>query len=210
MKYAQKRYTPCQVAVEGGWHGAERVLHELKLVVEVLVVGDGDAHHDIGMTVDVLRNGMNDDIRAELERVLEVRTQEGVVDDEHGAVVVNTLGDGADVDEAESGVGRGFNPDELCVGLKVALDVIRIVHIYKVRADAELTGHLGEVAVGTAVHVVHGDHVRVRTERLHNTRCCRRAGAEGKAVLALLERSDGLLEDLTGGIARAGVVEALV
>ena len=71
---------------------------------------------------------------------------------------------------------------------------------------------LVEQAEGAAVHVVAGDHVVTGAEQLHDGGGGGHAGAEGEAeglaVVAALERRDGALERVAGGVVGAAVLEA--
>ena len=65
----------------GGWHGADRVLQERERVAQLRGrVDDQRAADDVGVAVQVLRHRVRDDVGAELERALEVRRHERVVD----------------------------------------------------------------------------------------------------------------------------------
>ena len=55
---------------------------------------------------------MDDDVCAEVERLLQVRRREGVVDDEDRACGVGGLGRGADVDDVQERVRRRLDPDD--------------------------------------------------------------------------------------------------
>ena len=63
------------------------------------------------MAAEVLRRRVEDHVCAEVERILEVRGGEGVVDDEDRADRVGGVGGGADVDEVQHRVGGGLDPD---------------------------------------------------------------------------------------------------
>ena len=127
------------------------------------------------MTVDVFGDGVDDNIGAMIEGVLEVRAEEGVVDDDHDAMLVGDGGDGADVDEAQGGVAGAFDPDKLgLVGADevgdVDLDAGRKGHL-----DAVGGGDFGEVSMGAAVDVRDGDDVGALGQRLQDER--RRGGS---------------------------------
>ena len=79
---------------------------------------DEGAHDDVRVAVDVLSERVHDDVRAEDERGLVERREEGVVDEHKGARRGGARegDDPRDVDQAEGRVRRGLNPDELSVG----------------------------------------------------------------------------------------------
>ena len=191
--------------VEGGGHGADGVLEEAEAILEGLGVEGGDTHNDVAMAVDVLGNRVHDDVGAEVERVLDVRGEEGVVDDDEDAMGVGSGHDGADVDQPERGVAGGLDPHELGVLIDVLADVDLDLR-REGDLDAVGLGHLGEVPVGAAVHVGHGDDVRARGERLQDGGGRGAAGREGQGILGVLERGDGLLEVVAVGVAGARVL----
>lgn len=159
------------------------------------------------MAVEVLCDGVEDDIRAVVERGLDVWREEGVVDYNQGAEFMRDLGDGADVDEGEGGVGGRLDPDEFGVGMlgqeaaELGLDVGG-----EGGGDAVGRRNLGESAVGAAVHVRDGDNVGVCRESLENDRDGRETGGEGESVRGILKRGDGVLKVVAVGVERAGVL----
>ncbi len=146
-------------AVKSRGHGADGVLQECEAVFERGAVERRHAHQHVAVAVDILGHGVHDDVGAVVERVLEVWRHEGVVHNDHDAVLVRDGRDIADVDEAESWVAWGFDPDQAClVGADqfgdVALDAGGEGDL-----DAVGSGDLGEIAMGAAVDVGDGDNV---------------------------------------------------
>ena len=74
-----------EVAVERARHAADRLLEEVELLGERVVARHDRAADDVGVAVQVLRRRVHDDRRAELERPLEHRRRERVVDGERDA-----------------------------------------------------------------------------------------------------------------------------
>lgn len=149
------------------------------------------------MTVDVLGDGVDDDIGTVVQRVLNVGAQEGVVDDNQDTVLVGDGSDLLDIDQAEGGVGGGFDPDQLgLVGadelLDVELNARRESHL-----DAMGGGNLGEVTVSSTIDIGDGDDVRARGERLEDDGSGGRARGEGKGIFGVFKSSNGLLEVVT-------------
>lgn len=91
--------------VEGGGDGADGVLEERETLVQLRGVEGCGTHDHVRVAVDVLCNGVDDDVGAVIERVLDVGGEEGVVDDDKDAVLVGDGSHFADVDEGEGGVG---------------------------------------------------------------------------------------------------------
>jgi len=192
-------------AVEGRGDGADGVLQEGEARVHGVRVECGNAHDDVRVSVDVLGHGVHDDVGAVAEWVLHVGAEEGVIDDDHDAVLVRLVCDGADVDEAEGWVARGFDPDELCVGCDVRADVDLDLG-REGDVDAVRLGDLGEVSVGATVDVGDGDDMRARGEGLEDDGGGRGAGREGKGVLGVLEGGDGGLEVVPVRVRAAAVL----
>lgn len=140
-------------AVECRGHGADCVLQEGQTFVEGLGVEGGDAHEDVGVAVDILGDGVDDDVGAVVERVLHVGAQEGVIDHDHDAVLMGDGGDFADVDEGQGRVAGAFDPDEF--------RFVRPDQVFYVDFDrwgecdlhAVRGGDLGEVTMRTTVNV---------------------------------------------------------
>ena len=197
--------TVSEPAVEGRRNGANGVLEEGEAFEEGLRVEGGDTHADVTVTVDVLGDTVNDDVGAVLKRVLDVGREESVVDDDHDARTVGNVGDGADVDEREGGVGGSLDPDELGLGLNQGLDVD-----LDARSEGDLDtvggGDLCEVAVGTAVDIRDGNDMAASSERLEDDSGGGRAGREGQGVLGPLESGNAVLEVGPVGVGGACVL----
>ena len=80
---------------------------------------------------------------------------EGVVDSDLGAVLVGDFGGGRDVGDVEQRVGRGLDPHILVVlGGQCGFHGFQIGDVHHVEAHTPRHEHLGEQAVGAAVHIV--------------------------------------------------------
>ena len=156
------------------------------------------------MAIDVLCDGVDDDVSAQVEGLLHVGRQESVVHYDEDAVLVGDRDDMADVDEAQRGVGGRFDPDEA----RVLVDVLGDVD-FNFRGegdfDAVRLGNLREVAVGAAVDVRYGDDVGSGGEGLQDVCGGSRTGREGEGVFGVLEGGDGSLEVGAVGVCGARV-----
>ena len=99
--------------VERPGHAAHRVLEELDPLGDGRVVHGREAADHVRVAAEVLGRRVDDDVGAELERALEVRRRERVVDDDERADGMRGLGDRADVDDVEQRVRRRLEPDQL-------------------------------------------------------------------------------------------------
>jgi hypothetical protein len=80
--------------------------------VQVGVVGQGGAEHDVAVPREVLRDGVHDDIGAVLDRSLDERRRERVVDRDECAHVVRGSDQRGQVGDLEHGVRRGLDPQQ--------------------------------------------------------------------------------------------------
>ena len=90
----RERLDPAQdeAAVERAGHRAERLLEEEEPLRDRRRRRRDEAADDVGVAAEVLRRRVDDDVGAELERALEVRRRERVVDDEQRAGLVRGVG----------------------------------------------------------------------------------------------------------------------
>ena len=91
-----------QPRVERAEDGALRVLHEPQPLDVVVSHGDDDAADAVAVAVQVFGRAVDDQIGAELDRALDVRARERVVDDEARVVPVRELRRGAQIGERAS------------------------------------------------------------------------------------------------------------
>ena len=139
---------------------------------------------------------------------LEVSGQEGVVDDEEDSGLgVGDLGHGLDVGDLEGGVGGRLDPDHLGVGPEGLADLLGVGGVDEGRLDLHASGHLAEVAVGTAVEVVHGHDVVAGREQMGERRGRGQPGREGHGVLGTVKSGQALLQDVAGRVTAAAVLE---
>jgi hypothetical protein len=114
-----------------------------------VVRGEEAADH-VRVPAEVLRRRVEHDVGADLERVLEVRRREGVVDDDDRAGRVGRVGDRAQIEDVQHRVRRRLEPDEpralVHVGRRVVVEVdgrhvlervaLRLVHLRGHPVDA--------------------------------------------------------------------------
>ena len=130
----------------------------------------------------------SDDVGAELERTLEIRRREGVVDDDHRAGLVRRFGGGLDVDDVQHRVRRRLEPDDPRALVKVlAQRLVDRVDRQELELVALRLVHLGEQAVDAAVDVVHADDSVAWVDEVHHRRHGAHSGAVSDPVLGGLE-----------------------
>ena len=146
-----------------------------------------------------------------VERLLEVRRREGVVDDDRRADAVRDLGRGGDVDDVERRVRRCLEPDELRALVEVLGKLGRdLVRGEEREAIPLRLVHLREHPVDAAVHVVHRDDVVAGRDEVHERRHRSETRRKRASMGGALERGEALLERRPGRVRDARVVVALV
>lgn len=149
------------------------------------------------MAVDVFRNGMDHNVGAVVQGVLDIGAHEGVVHDHRDAMAVGNSRHLCDIHHPQSRVGRGLDPDQLGViwpdqFFHVELDAGRERHMHAVGRC-----NLGEVPVCSAVDIGYRNHMRALCEGLEDGSGGRGAGGEGQGMFRLLEGSDSLFKVLS-------------
>ena len=77
-----------------------------QLLLQVIVAGHDRPTHHVAVTTDVLGRAVHDEVRAKMQRLLEVWRGECVVDANHRTVAVRDLAHCVDVNDAQQRVGR--------------------------------------------------------------------------------------------------------
>jgi hypothetical protein len=174
--YCERLDTPQhEPRVERARHGAERLLEEVEALGDRRVVRRGEAADRVGVAAEVLRRRVHDDVRAELERTLQVRRRKRVVDDEDRAGIVRRIGRGADVDDVEERVRRRLDPHHSRVVVEVLGQVREVLGGDVVEEVALRLVHLRRHPVDAAVDVGDQDDALARVDEMHERR--RRAEA---------------------------------
>ena len=88
----------------------------LQVVVDVILRAEHRAAETAALAVDVLGRRIDDDVGAVLQRPLQQRRREHVVDDDDGADLLGDLADGGDVDQLQRRIGRRLEEEQLVLG----------------------------------------------------------------------------------------------
>jgi hypothetical protein len=137
----------------------DRVLEEGELRSQLRVLPDERPRDDVRVAAEVLRERMDHEVGAELDRSLEVGRRERVVDDDELPARVRDLRDRGDVRQAQERVRRRLEEDVAGLLLDRPLDVRRLGGVDVGEADPVALEHAAEEAVGAAVEVVPRDDV---------------------------------------------------
>ncbi len=97
--------------------------------------------HDAALAVHMLGGGIDDDIRAKLQRLLKDWRREDIIDHQNRASGLAEPGDRLDVDAVQQRVGRALDQDELAALGDLPLPGLKVSAIHENRLDAKF-GHL--------------------------------------------------------------------
>ena len=171
---------------------------------------DGAAQ-DPALPVYVLRPGIDDDIGAIGQRLLQNGRREDIVDDDIGADRLGHLDDGREVDHLERRIGRRLEEHAFGVGCDGLAPGIEILAVDKLGADAEARQDRGDDLVAGAEQRLRGDQLvaglELAGERAEHRR---HAGSNGIAGLRTLQKLKPLLEHGDGRIAVAAIDIAVI
>jgi hypothetical protein len=208
----RQRLQPAQdePRVERAGDGPERLLEEEEPLGDRMVVRRDEPADHVGVAAEVLRRRVDDGVGAEVERVLEVRRRERVVDDEDGTDRVRRVGCRADVDDVQQRVRRGFDPDHAGPLVQPRRQIRELGRRHVVEEVAlrlvDLRGH----PVDAPVDVRDEDDALSRVDEVHQGRRRAEARGEGGAVLGVLQRRERRLQRRPRRVRDARVVVALV
>ncbi len=177
---------------------------------ELLARQDHAAEH-APLAVDVFGGRIDDAIGAELQRMLQQRRGEHVVDDEGRASPMHDLGDAGDVDEFERRIGRRFEERRLGVRTQSRPPRVKIRAVDQGRCDAETRQQLLDHIETRTEQSPRGDDMVARLELAHE-----RGGDGGHAArrrarrLGAFEQRHPLLEHRDRRIGEARIDEARI
>ena len=186
------------------------VLHEPEPLDVVVAHGDDDAADAVAVTVEVLRGAVRDQIGAELDRPLDVRARERVVDDQPRIVTVGEIGRRSKVGDAHHRIGRGFDEQHPGRGRHRALDVVEVRRVDVRERQLIAAQDLVEEPERAAVGVVGHDDVVAGLQHRGNGADGRHARRKRESFLARLDGGEVSLERHPRRVLRPGVFIALV
>ena len=172
------------------------------------ILGKNCALDRVRVTCQVLRYAVDYDVGAKLERLLEVRRGEGIVDDQKRSPGVGQLANGGNVVHLEPWIGGALDPDQAGALGKGGLNSRKVARVDLADLYADRLVDLVQDAVGAAIYVERNDDfVSGAQIGLENGvfRCKPRS--EGGRVLDALELRQHLFEALPGWIVRARIAE---
>ena len=195
---------PLDAVVAGVRLDVERVF--LLRPVELARV-DHDAADARAVSADPLRERVDDDVRAELDRLLEDGRRERRVHDEGESVPVGDFGILLDVGDAECRVADRLDVDEARLLVDRGLDGGEVVEVRPPHADVvRLRQDRVELDERAAVDVVRRDELGAGLGDVGDGEVDGGgAGGDGERGGAAFERGEAFLKDILGRVHEAGV-----
>ena len=126
--------------------------------VELTAIHD-DTAESRAVTTDELGCGMHHDVGTVFNRANQVRSTEGVVDDQRNLVLVSDFGDSVDIRNVGMRVAESFDEDELRVALDSGFHTLEVVSVNESRFDTEVTERMLHQVESTAVNRALDNHV---------------------------------------------------
>jgi hypothetical protein len=163
------------------------------------------------VTAKIFRHRVDDQVRAQFKRTLQVWRGKGVVHYEQGLIRVRLdhIRDNADVRHCKQGISGGFQPDDARGRRQRVGEILRVGCVGKCKVQAEAAQDLIKEPKRPAVNIISRHHMvaarqqsQDRIRRSHSRREC-------KAECATFKRRETILQSLARGIQRARIFVTL-
>ena len=112
---------------------------------------------------------MDNNVGTKRQRLLEVRCQEGVIDNNEKVVLLGDFADSTQVADFHCGVSRCFEEDSLRVGLNGSLDFFQLRSMHSGEFYAVSGIDVAEQTEGAAIEVIACDNMVTRCEQVHDS-----------------------------------------
>ena len=145
------------------------------------------------------------DVRAQLERALEIGGEEGVVHHRDCARALGQRGDAADVRHAHHRVGRRLEVDHFRPLAQLRFHRGGVAEVGQQEADAEAAENLFQQPVGAAVDVVGDNDLVAALQQREAGRHRGQPACERERAHAAVEQAHFFLQRAAGGVVAAGV-----
>ena len=158
------------------------------------------------VTADVFGQRMDDDIRAMLEGLAQIRGGDRVVDDQRHAVLVRDLGQLLQIDHVARRVADGLAEQRAGLVIDQRFHLVEIVERGHPHIHALAREGVGEQVVGAAVQLAGADDVVTGlADALNRVGDRRHARGKTQCGNAAFHRRDALLQHIGGRVHDAGV-----
>ena len=194
---SQRRTGPATAPIEFWWNA--------RLLGELGVGRDQRAAHDVGVAAEVLGGRVHDDVGAELERLLQVRRGEGVVDHQQRPGLAGEARPAPRCRRRRAAGWSASRTRDLVRGRSAARTASGSPSGTAVYSRPQAAEHLGDQPEGAAVRVARQDHVVAGpADRAEQGVLGGQPAGEGQPAGAALERGQGLLQRGAGRVGRCG------
>ena len=151
---------------------------------------------------------MDDKVGTKLQRTLKIGAGKGVIDGEEEIAPAGKRTEGGEIDQLEQRVARRLNPDQPGCGVDSLFDAGDVAGINIADINAPRTQDALKDPIGASVGVVAGEDLVAGLKHLQRGDGGGVAGAEGEAVLAVLQEGERGFESLTRGVPGTRILEA--
>jgi hypothetical protein len=160
------------------------------------------------MAAEPFRQRMHDDVGAVGERLREVGSGEGGIDDERQPVRVGHVRHRLEIGHLERGIGNRLDKNRPRLVIDGGRDLIDLVGVHEANLDAEIGQDVLELGIAAAVEIAGAHDVVPGAGQIDDgveDRARARGEAKRRQRVRALEQGDALLQHFRGGIADAGV-----
>ena len=201
-----------QPGIEWRENRAGRVLDKLEALGIVFALQNGDAADAVAVAIEVLRGRMNNNIGAKLDRPLEVRRHERIVDSKPAVgTVMRDFRERTNVRDRHDRVCGCLDKNHTRVGADGSFDIARIRCVDVRELDAVMTHDFVEEPECSAINVVGADGmIALFQQQLCERGCRRHPRRECISRNPAFKNCHVLFKSHTRRVLRARVFKALV
>ncbi len=185
---------------------AFRVLQEADFMGERGVFHHNRARGHVAVSAQKFGGGVHHDIRAQVERVLQIRRHQTVIHREQSALPVGRFRQRGDIDDAQQRVGRRFNVHQPRLRRDQGREGLHVRGVAVTHVDPAAIEHLGERAVAAAVEIVPGQHFVVRAQQPAQRGNGRHAAGETEGAVAVFQIGDLFFQHGARRVAAARII----
>lgn len=147
------------------------------------------------MAVDVFGDRVHNHVCAMIQRILDIRAQEGIVHHNQHAKLMSDVGNSPDVHQAQCWVTGGLNPHQLSVlSLLEHSPEIRLNGAREAGGYAMGVRNLGEITVRATIQITNADDMTARGKTLEDYGSRGEARGKGQRIVGVLEGGYSVLE----------------
>ena len=204
------RSTQGQETIERTGNSPHRILDEGQLFVQGIIGSDECSTDHIRVSSQILGHRVDDDVRPQCQRLLQVRSGKGVVDHQQHAFLPADFRNRSNVGDSQQRIGWSLQPHHTgLVGDGIA-DLIRISRVDEIKTDPHRLIHLGENPVGSSVEIVAGNDMILRLHQFQNRIRRSQSTGETEAMGSPFEGSQIAFKGAARRVTGAGIFITLM